>query len=105
MVVLPIIVGFLYLALREETGKLLYWNASTADQVNQAACSQDDPAQAAPMSCTIITASQGDVALFGNNEDWISPDTYYWIKPGTSRTFGAIYFGFDEIIPPQGGIN
>ncbi len=105
MVVLPIIVGVLCLALREETTKLLHRNASTEYQSNQAVCSQDDLTLAAPMSCTIITASQGDVALFANNEDWTSPDTYYWIKPGSDKAFGAIYFGFDDIIPPQGGIN
>jgi hypothetical protein len=105
MVVLPFIVGVLCLALREETGQLLHRNNSSADQFDQAVCSQGDLARSAPMSCTIITASQGEIALFANNEDWISPDTYYWIKPGSDKTFGAIYFGFDDIIPPQGGIN
>lgn len=104
MVVLPILVGVLCLTLREETGKLLYQNASTADHFDQAVCSQDDLARAAPMSCTIITTSQGDIALFANNEDWISPNTYYWIRPGSDHTYGAIYFGFDNFFP-QGGIN
>lgn len=31
----------------------------------------------APESCTILTASHGDKVLFGNNEDWINPNTYY----------------------------
>ncbi|HSR34064.1 MAG TPA: DUF4396 domain-containing protein [Anaerolineae bacterium] len=104
MVVVAIIVGVLCLALREETGKLLHRKASTADQFDQAVCSQDDLARATPMSCTIVTASQGDVALFANNEDWISPDTYYWTRPGSDHTYGAIYFGFDDFYP-QGGIN
>ena len=30
-----------------------------------------------PESCTIFTASHGDTVLFGNNEDWINPHTYY----------------------------
>jgi hypothetical protein len=105
MVVLPIIVGVLCLALRGETGKLLHRNVCSADQFDQAVCSQDDLAQAAPMSCTIITASQGDIALFANNEDYISPYTYYWIRPGSDQTYGAIFFGFVEFLPPQGGIN
>jgi len=104
MVVLPIIVVGLCLVLREETGKLLHWNGSTADQFDQAVCSQDDLTLAAPMSCTIITASQGDIALFANNEDWLSPDTYYWIRPGSNQTYGAVYFGFGDYYP-QGGIN
>jgi len=104
MVVLTILGGVLCLTLREETGKLLYQNASTADPFDQAVCSQDDLARAAPMSCTIITASQGDTALFANNEDWISPDTYIWTRPGSDQTYGAIYVGFDDFFP-QGGIN
>jgi len=104
MVVLPILVGVLSLTLREEAGKLLYQNASTADHFDQAVCSQEDLDRAAPMSCTIITASQGDTALFANNEDWISPNTYYWTRPGSDHTYGAIYFGFDDFYP-QGGIN
>jgi predicted choloylglycine hydrolase len=105
MVVLSIIVGVLCLALREETGKLLHRNVCSADQFDQAVCSQDDPTRAAPMSCTIITASQGDIALFANNEDYISPDTIYWTRPGSDQTYGAIYLGFDDFIQPQGGIN
>jgi len=105
MVVLSIIVGVLCLALREETGKLLHRNASSADQFDQAVCSQDDLGPAAPLSCTIITASQGDIALFANNEDYISPDTIYWTRPGSDQTYGAIYLGFDDFIQPQGGIN
>lgn len=104
MVVLPILVGVLCLTLREETDELLYQNASTADHFDQAICSQDDLARAAPMSCTIITASQGDIALFANNEDAISPNTYYWTRPGSDHTYGAIYFGLDDFFP-QGGIN
>ena len=58
----------------------------------------------APQSCTILTASQGDNVLFGNNEDWINPNTYYWTVPSTNDTFGVVYFGFDNFWP-QGGIN
>jgi hypothetical protein len=105
IVVLPILVGVLCLTLREETCKILHWNASTADLFDQAICSQDDRARAAPMSCTIVTASQGDIALFANNEDYSSPDTYYWIRPGSDQTYGAIYFGFVDFSIEQGGIN
>jgi hypothetical protein len=104
MVVLPIVVGVLCLTLREETGSLLPRNASAADHFDQASCSPNDFARAVPVSCTIITASQGDVVLFANNEDWTSPDTYYWTRPGSDQTYGAIYFGFDNFYP-QGGIN
>ena len=55
-------------------------------------------------SCTILTSSQGDKVLFGNNEDWINPNTYYWTVAPTKDTFGVVYFGFDNFWP-QGGIN
>jgi penicillin V acylase-like amidase (Ntn superfamily) len=58
----------------------------------------------APESCTILTASQGDKVLFGNNEDWINPNTYYWTVPPTADNFGVVYFGFDDF-RPQGGVN
>jgi hypothetical protein len=58
----------------------------------------------APESCTIFTASYGDTVLFGNNEDWINPNTYYWAVPPKDGHYGAVYFGFDNFWP-QGGIN
>ena len=57
-----------------------------------------------PESCTIFTASFGDTVLFGNNEDWINPNTYYWVVPPRSEDYGVVYFGFDNFWP-QGGIN
>ena len=58
----------------------------------------------APESCTIFTASYGDTVLFGNNEDWINPNTYYWVVPSRGGDYGVVYFGFDNFWP-QGGIN
>lgn len=58
----------------------------------------------APESCTIFTASYGDTVLFGNNEDWINPNTYYWVVPPKGGHYGVVYFGFDNFWP-QGGIN
>jgi hypothetical protein len=57
-----------------------------------------------PESCTIFTSSYGDTVLFGNNEDYINPNTYYWVVPLSSGDYGAVYFGFDNFWP-QGGIN
>jgi hypothetical protein len=69
-----------------------------------AACLQDDLGEAAPESCTIITASMGDTVLFGNNEDAVSPETYYWVIPGTETRYGAIVFGLEGMYP-EGGVN
>jgi hypothetical protein len=58
----------------------------------------------APESCTIFTASYNSTVLFGNNEDYINPNTYYWVVPSRSGNYGVVYFGFDSFWP-QGGIN
>jgi len=59
----------------------------------------------APVSCTIFTAAYGGTVLFGNNEDYINPNTYYWVAPsGGANKYGCIFFGFDNFFP-QGGIN
>lgn len=57
-----------------------------------------------PGSCTIFTASYGEKVLFGNNEDYTNPKTYYWVHPSTEENYGGVYFGFDNFWP-QGGIN
>jgi hypothetical protein len=57
-----------------------------------------------PESCTIFTCSYGDTVLFGNNEDWFNPNTYYWVVPSSGEDYGVVYFGFDNFWP-QGGIN
>lgn len=57
-----------------------------------------------PESCTIFTASYGETVLFGNNEDYTNPRTYYWTSPSTTQFYGGVYFGYDNF-SPQGGIN
>lgn len=57
-----------------------------------------------PESCTIFTASYGDTVLFGNNEDYTNPKTYYWTSPPTTQFLGGVYFGYDNF-SPQGGMN
>jgi len=57
-----------------------------------------------PRTCTIFTAAQGDKVLFGNNEDYTNPNTYYWVIPSSEGNFGGVYVGFDNL-SPQGGIN
>jgi len=57
-----------------------------------------------PGSCTIFSASFGSTVLYGNNEDYRIPDTYYWAEPSGEKTYGGVFFGFDNF-SPQGGIN
>jgi len=58
-------------------------------------------------SCTIIYASDGRMALAGNNEDWTSHFIDIWFLPPESGKFGRAYFGlnFDGEHLPQGGMN
>lgn len=55
-------------------------------------------------ACTILTATQDDTILFGNNEDFSNPNTYYWVVPSQKGTYAGVYFGFDDFWP-QGGVN
>jgi hypothetical protein len=57
-----------------------------------------------PGSCTIFAASFGNTVLYGNNEDYTNPNTYYWVNPPGDGTYGGVYVGFDNL-SPQGGIN
>lgn len=58
-------------------------------------------------SCTIIYASDGRIALAGNNEDWTSHFNDIWFLPPEKGKFGRVYFGlnFDGEHIPQGGMN
>ena len=58
-------------------------------------------------SCTIIYASDGNIALAGNNEDWNRPIGNIWFLPAEKGKFGRVYFGwrFNDVRYPQGGMN
>ena len=32
--------------------------------------------------CTVFTVSKDDQVFFGGNDDYINPDSYYWVDPG-----------------------
>jgi len=52
--------------------------------------------------CTVLYATDGNLALGGNNEDYLIPLTKVWFVPAISDSFGAVYFGFANYFP-QGG--
>ena len=47
-------------------------------------------------SCTIITAVHDGSVLFGNNEDWRSPDPLIGFYPATQDRFGSVHVGFRQ---------
>jgi hypothetical protein len=56
------------------------------------------------MGCTVIYASDGEIALGGNNEDYIIPFTQAWFLPPEDGKFGRVYFGFEGFLW-GGGMN
>lgn len=56
-----------------------------------------------PSGCSIITISKGESVFFGGNDDYINPDSYYWVEPGDSSKYGVIWIGTPD--NPQQGIN
>ncbi|MEE9443690.1 MAG: carcinine hydrolase/isopenicillin-N N-acyltransferase family protein [candidate division Zixibacteria bacterium] len=73
----------------------------------QESCNVNDISDELPLvpgSCTIFSASYGNTALFGNNEDYKKIGLYYWIRPRSDTTYGGVYFGFENH-NPQGGVN
>jgi hypothetical protein len=56
------------------------------------------------LGCTVIYASDGEVALGGNNEDYSIPFTKVWFLPPEEGRFGRVYFGFENFIW-SGGMN
>jgi hypothetical protein len=53
--------------------------------------------------CTVVTVSKGDQVFFGGNDDYINPDSYYWVDPGNENRYGAIWIGTPDNV--QQGIN
>jgi hypothetical protein len=55
-------------------------------------------------ACTIFVLTDGEHALFFNNEDWENPRTRLWFIPAGKGYYGCAYVGFDNGWA-QGGVN
>jgi len=53
--------------------------------------------------CTVFTVSKGGRVFFGGNDDYINPDSYYWVDPGIGENYGAIWIGTRDNV--QQGVN
>jgi hypothetical protein len=53
--------------------------------------------------CTVFVASDGNVTLAGDNEDFDHSYTQMWTVPATDDTYGVVYFGFGRGEYPAGG--
>ena len=61
----------------------------------------------APLSieaCTIFTLTDTNRTLFGNNEDYETPQTRIWFIPGSHGQYGRVFVGFNNWWG-QGGMN
>ena len=59
--------------------------------------------ETAPSGCTVFTVCKDGRAFFGGNDDYINPDSYYWVDPGDGRNYGAIWIGQPDNV--QQGVN
>lgn len=55
-------------------------------------------------ACTIFVLTDGDGALFCNNEDWFNRATRLWFVPAGKNYLGCAFVGFDDGWA-QGGVN
>lgn len=56
-----------------------------------------------PQGCTVITISKGSGVFLAGNDDYVNPDSYYWVQQGDSSGYGVIWIG--EPDNPQQGVN
>ncbi len=56
-----------------------------------------------PSGCTVITISKGDSVFFGGNDDYVNPDSWYYVEKGDSSSYGVVWIGTPD--NPQQGIN
>ena len=55
-------------------------------------------------ACTLVKMTVKGRTVVGNNEDFSNPDTRIWFEPGTGAQFGAVYVGYNSLMP-EGGVN
>ncbi|MFC2079535.1 hypothetical protein ACFLSZ_06115 [Candidatus Bipolaricaulota bacterium] len=53
--------------------------------------------------CTVFTLSRGNQVFFGGNDDYIEPDSYYWVDQAQDGAYGAIWIGTPDNV--QQGVN
>ena len=59
----------------------------------------------AALACTVFTASQDGLVLFGSNEDWKDPYARIWFFPPEEGKHGRIYFGCARYGAPEVAVN
>ena len=79
--------------------KLLLFFVATGLALSSVVVAQQQP----PEGCSVISFSKGDSVFFAGNDDFINPDSYYFVEPGDSTRYGVIWIGKPD--NPQQGVN
>jgi hypothetical protein len=53
--------------------------------------------------CSVFTIAKDGQVFFGGNDDYIEPDSYYWVDPGDGTHYGVIWIGRPDNV--QQGVN
>ena len=67
-----------------------------------ASIGKNNPANDA-RGCSVFTISKDGQVFFGGNDDYIEPDSYYWVDPGDGDNYGVIWIGQPDNV--QQGVN
>ncbi len=67
------------------------------------AMAYSDYSRSEPSGCTVITISKGEIVFFAGNDDYINPDSWYFVEQGDSSKYGVIWIGTPD--NPQQGVN
>lgn len=82
---------------------LLFLTAINLLFINAFSQSALNPEQKIPPGCSVITISKGDRVFFGGNDDFVNPDSWYFVEQGNSSNYGVIWIGKPD--NPQQGVN
>jgi hypothetical protein len=56
-----------------------------------------------PSGCSVFTVAKDDRVFFGGNDDYIHPDSTYWVEPGRGDDYGVVWIGTPDNV--QQGVN
>jgi hypothetical protein len=76
----------------------LFQDTSLAQSPCGASCSGEPPS-----SCSVFTVAKGERVFFGGNDDFVNPDSHYWVEPGQGDDYGVIWIGTPDNV--QQGVN
>ena len=82
---------------------LVVWPAALEPTCDAGSSAESPCDGAVPSGCTVFAVCKGEQVFFGGNDDYINPDSYYWIDPGDAQNHGAIWIGQPDNV--QQGVN